>query len=79
MIAKVANIDLELRKKITQHDEKGNVILDPSWYGKVVEVDGQDISARALRLTHAILVRFRPDRSQDTCVIEEEFLKSMVL
>ena len=79
VIAKVANIDLELRKKITQHDEKGNVILDPSWYGKVVEVDGQDISARALRLTHAILVRFRPDRSQDTCVIEEEFLKSMVL
>ena len=79
MIAKVANIEHSLREKMTIKDDKGNPILDPQWYGKVVECDGQDISARALRLTHAILIRFRPDRSQDTCIIEEEFLKSMIL
>lgn len=79
MIAKVANIDMETRKAMTIKDPQGNPILDPSWYGKVVECDGQAVSARARRLKHAILVRFRPDKCADQCTMEESFLNSMIL
>lgn len=79
MIAKVTNIEMSLRKQMTKLDDNGNPILDPTFYNRVVEVDGQSISARARRLTHAVLVRFRPDRSADTCIMDESFLNSMIL
>ena len=77
-IAKVANIPLSLRKEITEIVE-GQPVLKQSIYGKVAIIDGQDVSARAKRLTHAILVDWRSDRSADSCIIDEEWFESQVL
>lgn len=79
MIARVSNIPLETRKAITVKDDQGNITLDPSWMGKVLEVDGQDVSAREKRLTHARIIRERPDRSIFECVMMEEDLNRFVL
>ena len=79
MIARVSNIPLDLRKEITDHDENGNPILKKEVYGRVAEIDGQCVTARALRLKHAVLVNWRPDRDESTCVMDEDFLKSMIL
>ena len=78
-IARVTNIPMDLREQMTELDEDGNPRLKPSWYGKVASVDGQCISAREKRLKHAVLVEWRPDRSEDTCIIDRDFLESMVL
>lgn len=79
MIARVSNIPLEEKKKMTTLDENGNPCLKQEYYGKVCEVDGQCITARVKRLKHAVLVRWRPDRSSETCVMDESFLNSMIL
>ena len=78
-IARISNIPLELRKKITVMGSDGKPELDKSYYGKVATIDGQCMSARALRLRHARLIEWRPDRSADTCYMDEDFIKSMVL
>lgn len=78
-IAHVSSISDDLRKEITTYDEEGNPILKQDYYNKVVEVDGQCISARAKRLRHAVLVRFRPDRSSDTCILDESSLRALIL
>lgn len=77
-IAKVTNIPLELRKQITVTKD-GEPTLHPKMYGKVASIDGQDISARSLRLTHARLVNWRPDRSVDNCIVDKSWLESEVL
>lgn len=79
MIARVSNIPLDLRKEITDHDENGNPILAKSVYGRCCEIDGQCVTARSLRLKHAVLVKWRPDRTPDTCILDEDFLMSMIL
>lgn len=78
-IARITNIPMELREQITEHDENGNPRLKLDWYGKVATVDGQCISARSRRLKHAVLVDWRPDRSSDTCIMDEEYMNSMIL
>lgn len=79
MIAKVANIPMDLRKQMTEYDENNQPILKKEFYGRTVEIDGQAVSAREKRLKHAILLGFRPDKNADDCIIEEEFLNSMIL
>ena len=78
-IAHISSITDDLRKEITTYDSEGNPVLKESFYNQVVEVDGQCISARAMRLRHAVLVRFRPDRSSDTCILDESFLRALIL
>lgn len=78
-IAAVSNIPMEERIRMTDHDANGNPILRPEYYGRVVEVTGQDISARARRLTHAAIVLWRPDRSNETCNMTEEELDKGIL
>lgn len=77
-IAKISNIDLELRKKMTEV-VNGVPTLKNEYYGKVASVDGQAISAREKRLKHAVLVEWRPDRSVDSCILDEEFIESQIL
>lgn len=74
VIARVTNIPLELRKKITIR-EKGEYKLHPEMYGKVAEVDGQSVSARKMSLTHPKLVRFRIDKNKHQCTLKEADLK----
>lgn len=64
VIAYPTNITLEQRKKLTVL-VNGQPTLHPKIYGLVAQVSGQDFSARALRLTHATIDRWRikePDR-----------------
>lgn len=78
VIAHVANIPLETRKKMTVIGIDGKPCLDSSWYGKVASCDGATISARALCLQHPRLICWRSDRSPDTCIIDEEFIMSQI-
>lgn len=78
-IARVPNIPLELRKQITTL-ENGRPVLRKEYLGRVVEVEGQSVSARALRLTHPRLIRWRDDKSADqTTVYNEQQLRSLIL
>ena len=80
VLARVSNIPLSLRQKMTVFNaETGEVSLNPSYLQKVVEVDGQAISPRSLHLTHARIVRIRDDKSMFDCVMEESFLNDMIL
>jgi len=78
-IANVPNLTLEFRKKHTLLDAEGKMSMTPELYNKVVEIDGQWVSARAKRLVHPRLVGFRDDRSPETCVMTEEELNSMIV
>jgi len=79
LIAKVTNIPLSQRKEMTRVGDDGKVYLEDDYYGKVVEVDGQAIAPRVLRLTHPRIIRFRTDKNIEECVVSESFLRSMVL
>jgi ATP-dependent DNA ligase len=78
-IAYIGGIDDALRDDMTVIDENGNVTLNPKYYGKVAEIDGYGISSRAKRLRHAVLIRFRNDKSIDECIYTEQFINSMIL
>lgn len=77
-IARITNLTMELRKEITEVVD-GVPQLRQDWYGKCASIDGVCVSGRSHRLKHAKLVEWRPDRSPDTCILEEEFLLKMVL
>lgn len=78
-IARVSNIPQDLRQKMTIVQHGTAPYLDPEYMGKVIEVEGQDISARAKRMTHARIIKWREDRSQFDCVMTEEELNSLIL
>lgn len=78
VIARVSNIPLEERKKMTVIED-GEVKLRPEYFGRVYEIDGQDVSSRALRFTHAHIVRERPDRSAFECIMMEDDLRKQIL
>lgn len=79
-IANIAGIPMELRERMTQTNPvTGKPELKQEFYGNVASIDGQDISSKALRFTHAVLHEWRPDRSADTCKIKESFLRKLVL
>ncbi len=77
-IAKISGFDMSLREKMTDIVE-GIPTLKPYYYNKIVEIDGAGISPRALRFNHAVLLGFRDDKVKDDCVLDETFLKAMVL
>lgn len=78
VVARVASIPLDLRQEMTEVVD-GAPTLKKEWYGKVVSIDGQAVSARAKRFRHAVISQFRPDRSADTCILKESFLNRMIL
>lgn len=78
-ICRAPNIPLEDRKKMTVKGEDGQPTLDPKWFGQVFEVDGQAISPKALRLTHPRIIRHRPDKSANQCLMmRSEMMKHVV-
>lgn len=77
--AHVAGLTDEERIALTDWDENGNPILKKEYYGKVAVVEGQCVSARSLRLRHARMLNWRPDKSAGNCVVTEAFLKLNVL
>lgn len=79
VIAHISNLTMDLRKAMTEVGADGEPKLKSEWYGKCASVDGQAVSARVRALKHARLVDWRPDRSPETCIIDEDFLNSMIL
>lgn len=77
-IARISGINMELRRDMTSV-VNGVVTLNPEYYGRVVEIDGQGVSSRERRLNHAVLVNFRYDKNKDSCYISEDFLNKMIL
>ena len=59
--------------------ENGTIKLNPDYYGRVATVKGQNVSARNLRLTHAVIEQWRPEKNPEGCeTLKESFLKSLV-
>ncbi len=77
-IAKISGIDMQLRQDMTEV-VGGVPTLKPSFYNRVVEIDGAGISARSRRFNHAVFLGFRNEKNKDDCVLEESFIDSMLL
>lgn len=85
VIASVANLPLELQKKITVLDESGNPIMADWFYNKVYPVDGQDFSSKQLKFVHPRVENWgvdnlgRPDKSPMDCIFNSALLNDLVL
>ena len=78
IIGTCSGISLEFRKFATIYVD-GKPSLNPDLLGKVATLSGQNISARKLALTHAVIQNWRPDKNPEDCeILEEEELLSMV-
>lgn len=80
-IATISGIPLELRKEMTVKGEDGKPELKQDYYGKVLAINGQDASPKALRFMHATTswdIGFRTDKSQHECLLDREFLLDQV-
>ena len=81
-IALVSGIPDDLRRSITFHDADGNLCINPTWVGKVAEIEGQDISSKSRSLSHAKILRWRQgadNKSHAECVMQESILNDMIL
>lgn len=78
-IATCSNVSDFIKEDATVYDSNGNPTLNKDYYGRVATVQGQNISARNLRLTHATIVDWRFDKSPDGCeILKESELKQLV-
>ena len=78
-IATCSNVSDFIKEDATVIAEDGTVTLNPDYYGRVATVKGQNISARNLRMTHAVIEAWRPDKSSLGCEkIKESELRAMV-
>lgn len=80
-IGTISGITDSLRRRMTVLDEEGNPTLNPEYYGKVLAVNGQDISSKNLRMSHcrALDWNFRIDKSISDCIVERSFIESQIL
>lgn len=77
-IATCSNVSDFIKEDATVIND-GEVTLNQSYYGRVATLQGQNISARNLRLTHSVISCWRPEKSADVCeIIKESELKSLV-
>jgi len=78
-IATCSNVSDYIKEDATVIDEDGSVKLNPTYYGRVATVQGQNVSARNLRLTHAIIDSWRFDKDSSQCeILKESFIRSMI-
>jgi predicted nucleic-acid-binding protein len=74
-----SNVSDFIKEDATAYDKHGNVTLNKNYYFKVATLQGQNISARNLRLTHAVINCWRPEKSSDGCeIIKESELRSLI-
>ena len=78
-IATCSNVSDFIKEDATVIDADGSVKLNPTYYGKVATIQGQNISARNLRITHAVINCWRPESSAETVeTLKESFIRSMI-
>lgn len=82
-IGVVSGIPHKLKEEMTTINDKGKPELNPEFLGKVIAIDGQDVSAKNLRFAHCRAVdkkwNFRIDKNQYMCKLTRKFLESQVL
>lgn len=79
VIALVSGIPEALRRDCTVVGPDGELALNPKYLDQVAELDGQDISPRSLRIMHARILKWRPDRGPDSCLVDQDSLERMIL
>ena len=78
-IAVCSNISDYIKEDATVIDDNGNVSLNNDYYFRVATLKGQNISARNMRLTHAVIDTWRLDKSADGCeTLKESELKKLI-
>ena len=78
-IAVCSNISDYIKEDATVIDDNGNVSLNTDYYFRVATLKGQNISARNMRLTHAVIDTWRLDKSADGCeILKESELKKLI-
>lgn len=78
-IAVCSNVSDFVKEDATVIEDNGTVKLNPSYYGRVATLQGQNISARNLRLTHAVIDCWRFDKDANGCeILKESELKKLV-
>ena len=78
-IAVCSNISDCIKEDATVVDDNGNVSLNNDYYFRVATLKGQNISARNMRLTHAVIDTWRLDKSADGCeILKESELKNLI-
>jgi hypothetical protein len=78
-IATCSNISDFIKDDATIISDDGSVKLNPTYYGRVATLQGQNISARQLKLTHAVIDCWRPEKSCDQCeILKESELRSLI-
>ena len=77
-IAVCSNISDCIKEDATVIDDNGNVSLNNDYYFRVATLKGQNISARNMRLTHAVIDTWRLDKSDGCEVLKESELKKLI-
>ncbi|RLI36692.1 hypothetical protein DRO66_05125 [Candidatus Bathyarchaeota archaeon] len=79
IIAWIANLSDAMMDDMTVLDDNNAPMLNPDYKFNVVAIDGQTVSPRNHRLTHAVFLGFRPDKTWTDCSMDRAFLKSMIM
>lgn len=78
-IAVCSNVSDFIKEDATVIDENGNVTMNKNYYGRVATLQGQNISARSLRLTHSVIDVWRPEKDSSNCeILKESELRKLV-
>lgn len=78
-IAVCSNVSDFVKEDATVIDNSGTVKLNPDYYGRVATIQGQNVSARSLRLTHAVIDCWRLDKDASGCeTIKESELRKLI-
>lgn len=78
-IATVCNFTDEELQQMTVYDKRGQPTLADEYYGKVMTIDGQDISPKNRRFMHAKFIAWRDDRDSSTCDLDASILEQFTL
>lgn len=80
VIANVSGLTEEDARELSEPDPNnpGFCRLKKEAYGRVAELNGQDISPRSMTLTHPRIIRWRYDKPMDQCDYRETFLKKSI-
>ena len=81
-LCRVSGLSDEVRRAVTATGTNGEVILNPTWQGRVAAVQGQDVSSRSRSLAHARILRWRDGADSKfpaQCVLQESVLNDMIL
>lgn len=82
VIASVSGIPHDWKRELCAYDEKGNMILNPKYYGKVIAINGLALTYN-LKFQHAVLFEksdlIFKDKDATECTWDKEELEKMII